>query len=211
MICNRLRSGQDAACAPLSGRNYQQMVLVNRADVQNKRIVTSYMTIGGEYVCRHRVYFDLKPGATGYLFRSGENGSIIFGSVKTEIKDEVMSYQHTVSGVLIGIDEAMKCLRTQMDSADVFAAIQYYDNSIEIYGFEYGLRMQPYSYEPSVTRGGTAITLASDPDVTENFLPLIYASQGDAVADFDNLFANNEFNTAGDFNDDFNDDFYNDI
>jgi hypothetical protein len=206
MSCESLRAGLNQACEVPFRRYYQQAVLVNRADVDNKNILTSYVTIEGEYVCRHRVVFDLLPDKTGYRFMLGETAKSIYGMFdKTDI-DNIPQYQHTVNIVLTGISEAVKCLFKQLDYGDYFAALQTYDGTVEIFGFEYGLTTAGYGYDPMNSGGGGIIKLTSMSDALEDEPPFLY---GGDPADFDTDFADVVYNPAGDFNDDFNDDFNN--
>ncbi len=89
--------------------------------------------------------------------------------------------------------------------------MQYYDNTIEIFGFEYGLTSGEYTYDPSNNGGATIIKLVSLEDSLEDELPFIYMTKppGSEVIDFDNEFANHTLDLSGDFNDDFNFDFNN--
>lgn len=208
--CEKIRAGLDMTCGTYLKKYYQQMVLVNRSDINNKLIVTSSVNIEDEYLCRNRVYFDLLEGKTGYRFTIGETASFISGSAdKTEVEG-IPQYAHSVSLILMGVDEPTKCLLSQLDYSDYFAALQFYDNTIEIFGFEYGLTTNGYKYDPSTT-GGTVLTLQSLKESPEDELPFVYRSSeyGGEVTDFNNNFAENIFAPQGDFNDDFNDDFNN--
>lgn len=208
-VCGNLYAGLDMTCIEPVRRNRQEVVLVNRSDVRTKAISTSYLNIDGDFVCRHRVMFDLKQGATGYLYRIGQNASAIFGSAEKTEKNGIVQYSHTVTVAVVGVDEQSKCILSQLDLADYFAAIKYSDNTVEVYGFEYGLKTAGYTYDPTNT-DGALLKLVSDNDALEDELPLIYYSQdGTESEDFDNLFANHEITYVGDFNDDFNDDFNN--
>lgn len=206
MSCEKLRQGLDLTCTVPARRYFQQVVLVNREDVDQKNILTSTVTIEDEYTCRHRVVFSLKEGKTGYRFSLGETSGSIFPSFeKTEVEG-IPQYRHSVNIVLMGVSEEIKCLMKQLDYGDYFAAVQYYDNTIEIYGFESGLTTSGYGYDPQNSAGGGVIKLNSMNDALEDEPPFIYA--GDP-ADFDNNFSDVDYNEEGDFNNDFNDDFNN--
>lgn len=206
MSCEKLRAGLLQDCEVPFRRYYQQVVLVNRSDVNNKNILTSYVTIEGEYVCRHRVVFDLLADKTGYRFTLGESAISIYGMFdKTEVEN-IPQYQHSVNIVLTGISEAVKCIMKQLDYGDYFAALQTYDGTVEIFGFEYGMTTAGYGYDPMNNGGGGVIKLVSVSDSLEDEPPFLY---GGDPADFDNNFSDVIYNPAGDFNDDFNDDFNN--
>jgi hypothetical protein len=211
MTCQKLRAGLNASCIIPSTKYYQQVVLVNREDLLNKRIVTSSVTIDDEYLCRHRVFFNLKEGKTGYRFSINETASQIFGIAEKTTTEGIPQYSHSVNIVLLGIDEATKCLLKQLDYGDYFAALQFYGGTIEVFGFEYGLTTSNYSYDPQNLSGGAIIKLNSLSDSLEDELPFVYKSTtlNNEVIDFDNDFSENEFDVNGDFNADFNHDFNN--
>lgn len=210
-ICEKLRSGMDLSCATFARKYYQQVVLVNRLDVKNKNVVLSSLDILGNYLCRNRVFFDLIDGKTGYRFSINENSTQIFGSSEKSIIEGIPQYQHSVNVIVKGVDEETKCILSQLDSGDYFAALQYYDGTIEIFGFEYGLSSTGYSYDPANLEGGAIIKLTSVSGAFEDEHPLVYKSNSssDEIADFDSNFVTSVVDLNGDFNDDFNDDFDN--
>lgn len=210
MSCESLRNGLDLTCGTFAKKYYQQVVLVNRADVQNKRIVTSSLDIDGNYTCRNRVYFNLKEGKSGFRFSLNENSSSIFANFEKSVQENIPQYNHSVNIVILGVTEDIKCLFTQLDYADYFAAAQYYDGTVEIFGFEFGLTSNNYSYDPHNGSGGAVLKLSSLNDSLEDLPPLIYRStEGTEVADFDNNFQDVVFDINGDFNSDFSNDFNN--
>lgn len=206
MSCEKLRQNLDLSCTTLVSKYYQQLVLINRADVEFKQILTSYVDIEGVYTCRHRVIFSLFEGRTGYRFTVGENSTSIVPMFEKSEVDNIPQYRHSINMIVGGVSEEIKCLLKQLDYADYFAAVQFYDGTVEIYGFEFGMTTSGYGYDLQATGGGTVIKLQSLPDALEDEPPFVYG--GDA-ADFDNNFANIIFVPQGDFNDDFNDDFFN--
>src|SRR5690606_27400965 len=140
---------------------YQQVVLVNRADVLNKLILTSTVDINDNYTCRHRVLFNLKPDKTGFRFTLNENATQIFAIAEKTTTEGFPQYSHAVNIVLFGVDEATKCLLKQLDNGDYFAALQFLDGTVEIFGFEYGLTTSNYSYDPQNLGGGAILKLNS--------------------------------------------------
>jgi len=89
----------------------------------------------------------------------------------------------------------------QLDFADYFCALQLYDGTVEIFGFEFGMTTAGYTYDAQNSGGGAIIKLISLQDALEDELP--FSDEGGAN-DFDNLFADVIFVPHGDFNDDFN-------
>lgn len=204
--CEKLRKGQDNTCISMPKRYYQQAVLVNREDVRNRLILVGETLPDDSYIFRHRVLFDLHQNKTGYRFTANENCEEIFGKFDKTETNSIPQYSHSVNVVLSGVDEDLKCIIKQLDYGDYFAALQYYDGTVEIFGFEYGLSTTNYGYDPHNNDGGGVLTLKSLSESLEDEPPLIYS--GDP-SDFDNNFADVIFNPDGDFNDDFNDDFNN--
>lgn len=206
MACEKLRAGLDLSCANIVKNYYQQLVLVNRGDILNKQILTSVTNIDDTYDCRHRVIFNLKPDLGGVMFRITENSSSIFGSFEKSDVENIPQYNHSVTVAILGVNQAVKCLLKQLDNADYFAALQMYDGTIEIYGLEFGLTTNNYTFDPLNADGGALIRLNSSSEALEDEVPYIY---GGNPEDFDNLFLNLPFVPHGDFNDDFNNDFNN--
>ena len=211
-ICEELRGGQDLTCLTPERKYYQQVVLVNRSDINLSRIVTSSVNIDNIYLCRNRVYFDLKDDKTGYRFTAGENGMTVFGLCEKTVVNGIAQYSHSVNILLAGVEEETKCLLKQLDSGDYFAALQYYDGTVEVFGFEFGLTTSNYSYDPANLSGGAIIRLNSLADSLEDEPPFVYKTQtpGLEITDFDNNFVGVVFDINGDFNDDFNFDFNSD-
>ena len=201
MSCEKLRAGLDLTCGNIVKKYYQQAVLVNREDILNKRILTSTLSIEDVYTCRHKVAFNLNTGKSGFLFSASENSSSIFGVVEKSIVQGIPQYLHSVTIIVLGVSQAVKCVLNQLDYADYFVALQLYDGTIEIYGFEFGMTTDNYTYDPMNSDGGAIIKLKSLGDALEDELPFIYDG---ASVDFDNLFADVVFTPSGDFNNDFN-------
>lgn len=206
MSCEKLRVGLDLSCGNIVKKYYQQAVLVNREDILNKLILTSTVSIDDVYDCRHKVSFNLKTDKIGFLFSASENSSTIFGVVEKSVVQGIPQYLHSVTILVLGVSQSVKCVLKQLDYADYFVALQLYDGTVEIYGFEFGMSTDNYTYDPMNSEGGAIIKLKSLNDALEDELPFIY--EGDP-ADFDNLFADVVFTPHGDFNDDFNNDFNN--
>lgn len=208
MSCARLRQDLDVSCQREAKKYNQQVVLINRDDVLNKLVSLSRTLPDGTYVCTHRVAFNLKENARGYRFTGNEQGAAMYGSFDKSQVEGIPQYSHTVNILASGVSEAVKCILKQLDSSDYFAALQYRDGKIEIYGFDYGLTTTNYSYNPQNNDGGGILSLRSLPESLEDEPPYMYDGNPE---DFDNNFEDVIFNPSGDFNDDFNDDFDNTI
>lgn len=191
-LCAQLRSGLDAACAPLKRRFYQQAVLVQKTDIESYQIVrTDYDTPGAP--CQYHALVTLKPGATGYLFIGPETGSSYFGSFDKSMSDlGIVQYNHNASILMTGVSEEQSCVLEALDKTAVVAFYQFTDGTVMVYGLENGLSTSDYTYDPQGGGGGAAIVLSSGDGRAENTLPLVYRSAipGNETADFDSLFAN---------------------
>lgn len=205
MSCFTLISGLDTSCEQYRKKYEQQIVLINKSDVDSYNIITS-----NEEECKHRILFNLKEGATGYRFTSIAQGTNIFGSFEKSVKEDIAQYKHNIQVLLMGVDENVKCLIKQLDNSEYFGAVQYKDGTVEVYGFDYGLKTDNYNYDPQNSGGGSLLILSSSGDALEDDPPFIYvsATPGNENEDFDNNFSDNEPVLLGDFNYDFNDDFY---
>lgn len=210
MSCINLRQGQDSSCNTYARKYYQQVVLVNKSDVKNVLIVTPSTDFDDEFTCRYRISFQLYEGKTGYRFTSTDKGNNVFAMFSKSVKEGFPQYKHTVQLPIFGVDEKTKCVIDQLDFAEYFAAVQYQDGTVEIYGYEFGLKTEDYEYNPANNNGGSLINLSSDEDGLEDEKPFIYISgiDGNESIDFDNNFSENPDLPTGDFNDDFNNDFY---
>jgi len=206
MSCEKLRNGLDLSCGNVIKNYYQQAVLINREDVLNKQILTSTVSIEDVYECRYKVLFNLKPDLSGFRFSMTENGSTIFGVVEKSVVNRIPQYLHSVTINVLGVNQTVKCTLKQLDYGDYFVALQLYDGTVEIYGFEFGMTTANYTYDPQNANGGAIIKLQSLSEALEDELPFIYEG---GASDFDNLFENVVFTPHGDFNDDFNNDFNN--
>lgn len=210
MVCDKLRSGLDLTCANLAKKYYQKVVLINRADILNKRIVTSYTDINGDYFCANRVFFNLLEGKKGFSFIMNENSFSIFASFEKSEVENNSQYNHSVNIYIGGVTEEIKCLLTQIDRGDYFGVVQFYDGTIEVFGFEFGLESTSYNYDPHNSSGGAILKLTSNSEALEDFPPFIYKStEGTEQDDFDNDFEDVILDINGDFNDDFSNDFNN--
>ena len=199
-------NGFDASCLDVLKKYYQNIVLISKADVSSFNLYSDNE--------RNRIFFSLGTGKSGFLFRAPELSSSLTASwAKTE-ESGIPLYDHSVSVPIVGVEEAVKILLKQLDQSNVFAAIQFKDNTVEIYGFNYGLKTQDYDYQAQGGIGGSIINLKSrelEYDPPYIYLPVAITPGQDvfqqAVIDFDNLFADIPNVNSGDFNNDFSNDF----
>lgn len=205
MACEKLRNGLKICDSGV--KDYvQQVILINRNDVLNKQILTSTVSISDEYVCRYGIIFNLKPTLQGFSYSITENSSVIFGTFEKSENNKIPQYKHSVTVPIVGTSQVIKCLLKQIDNSDYFAALKLKDGTVEIYGFEFGLSNDDYTYDPQNADGGSILKLTSNNDALEDEMPFIYL--GNSI-DFDNLFLDLPFVPNGDFNDDFSNDFNN--
>lgn len=208
MSCLALNTGADFSCGTFQKKYAQQIVLINKKDVAAWSIQTSKDSLIPDIPteCRHRIQFYLKEGKTGYRFTFPERGSLVFGSHSKRDDNSRKEYLHRVQIAVYGVSEEIKCLLRRLDSGNYFASLQI-GETIEIFGFEYGLTTNDYTYEPQGS-GGSIIELISDSDALEDEAPFVYFSNGNEVDDFDNDFVDVPEFEMGDFNNDFNNDFF---
>lgn len=189
--CSKLKQGQDTSCLSLKRRYIQQAVFLNMDDIDPATIVIAEET--ESVPCAHTVQFALKTGKTGYLFRGNENASSFKGYADKTTQETFGNpdYIHHVQIPMAGVDEKAKCILTQLDRGNYVIAMQYSDNTIEIFGMESGLKTDDYTYDPQEGGGGSLIVMSSRDFAPEPKLPFVYKSlvSGGEVADFDDLFA----------------------
>jgi len=197
MGCVKLIKGFNIGCTPLLRKYYQNVVLINRADVEQESITTTSDL--------HRIQFNLLDGKTGYLFNGNENVGLLNAKWNKREEKGVPFYTHNVDVVVAGTSENIKTLLKQIDNSNYFAAIQFKNGDVEIYGFENGLTSGSYEYAAQSSLGGAVITMSSKFDEYEP--PYLYHSNS-INDDFDGLFANLPNFLGGDFSNDYNNDFY---
>jgi len=202
MSCVKLMSGLDIACEPLFTKYYQNIVLINKSDVESF-IVTNYDGF-------NNVRFSLKAGKTGYAFNLPPAASNLSASFSKSEEQGIPVYSHLCSLPIAGTTENIKVILKQLDQTLVFAAIKFMGGSIEIYGWDYGLKTDSYDYQPQGGIGGAIIPLRSS--FSEYDPPYMYNVKDERGAaaideDYENNFANIPNVNTGDFNNDYNDDF----
>lgn len=195
MACKDLMRGHDIRCELPARKYWQQVVLVNLDDVNEVSYDVSDLA--------HSVNFNLLDGATGYKYIGNDIGNLYSASFSKSTRKGQPVYDHTVNIPVIGVGMETKLILKELDLANYFAAIQFRDGTVEIYGFENGLGTADYSYEAQNGLGGTGISLVSK--YPEDDIPFVYS--GDKI-NFDNNFAGIGDLLGGDFNNDFSNDFY---
>lgn len=193
MACKRLIHEHDVSCLDVHRKYYQQIVLVNLEDVNEKVYDED----------NHAILFNLVEGATGYRYRGNENVSNYSASFSKSVRKGQPLYSHSVSLPVVGVATTTKLILKELDLANYFAAIQFRDGTIEIYGFDNGLTTSNYTFEAQNGLGGIGMTLESKFEEEEP--PYVYLG---ADENFDNKFAGIGDLLGGDFNQDFNSDFY---
>lgn len=192
--CASLLNGQSSVCVAPQRRYYQQVVLINRADIDPDTIVKTFTDYDSENpTCEYNVSFSLKQGKTGYRFMGSEAGSSFSGTFDASRSDfGFPQFIHNVNMVIMGASEEAKCILDSLVKGSVVAALQFADGTVEIYGIDSGLVAQDFTFDVQGGGGGSAITLSSLEIAPENNLPLIYKSvpAGSEGEDFDDNFAN---------------------
>lgn len=195
MACKELLAGHDIRCISVDRKYYQQVVLVNLDDVDE---------VGYDINdTHHSIIFNLKSGATGYKYIGNDISSLYNASFSKSTRKGQPVYTHNISLPVIGVKVASKLVLKELDLANYFAAVQFRDGTIEIYGFENGLKTNDYTYEAQNGLGGTGIELSSR--YPEDDIPYVYFG---GVDNFNNDFADIGTLLGGDYSSDFSDDFY---
>lgn len=193
MACRQLIREQDISCIDVQRKYYQQVVLVNLDDVDE--IAYNEVT--------HEVLFNLFDGATGYRYMGNENVSLYSASFGKTTKKGQPLYNHRIDLPIVGVGSTTKLILKELDLANYFGAVQFRDGTVEIYGFDNGLKTSDYTYSAQNGLGGTGLTLESKYEEDEP--PYIY---GGPSTNFDNKFVGIGQLLAGDFSEDFENDFY---
>lgn len=192
-ICSKLLSGQDSACVQLIKRYFQQIVIIPMVDIAEKTITKTDYSVENP-VCKYQVAFSLKEGKTGFRFSGPENGNSFYLTVdKSTTEAGHVQYTHTVNMLFAGMSEADKCILEALDKGSYLVAFQQMGSDlIEIAGAQFGLSTGDYTLDFANNGGAVQLTLVSNDNSLENYLPLIYKSavEGGEVADFDSNFAN---------------------
>lgn len=189
-ICAKLKNGQDASCVAPVRRYYQQAVVINKDDIDT---FTVNVPTSLDPDCVYTAEFSLKEGTTGYKFIGSENGSAYKGYFDKTLSDlGYAQYTHNAQILVVGADEATKCILDSLGKGNYVVAFQFADGTVEIYGLEYGLTAGDYTYDPQEGGGGTPIILSSRETAPERYVPFVYKSAipGGETADFDSAFAN---------------------
>lgn len=191
-ICGTLKNGQDASCVAPARRFYQQVVVINKADIDPESVVLSVPTAEAPD-CLYNVQFSLKEGKTGLRFTGPESGSSYKGYFDKSLSDlGFVQYIHNAQILVVGSTEEAKCILDSLSKGKYVLAYQFTDGTVEIYGFENGLTTGDFTYDVQEGGGGTAIVLSSLETAPENYVPLVYKSliPGGETADFDSNFDN---------------------
>ena len=204
MSCLKLMQGLDLTCLRRVNKYYQNIVLINKSDVQSFTIRST--------ATQHNIQFSLYPGRSGFLFAAPEEASNLTASFQKKEESGNPVYDHSCSLPVTGVGEDIMVLLKQLDQTNVFATIQYKDNTVEVLGWDYGLETQDYDYQPQGGIGGAIIQLKSR--YPEYDPPFVYESKdykditpSTPTKDFDKKFLDIPDVDTGDFNDDFNNDF----
>ena len=207
--CEKLFTGYSLDCAPPQRKFWQRAVLLNKSDVAEYLIARPTVSPLGVYSCAHHIRFKLTEGATGFEVKNLDTAFNVFGTSQRSEKNDTVQHSHSIQFALMGAEAEIKCFLGRLEQAFYFAALMYTDGTVEIYGFENGLKPDNYTIDLQNTAGGTIIKLQSPSDEQEQDLPYLYRSmEATPEEDFDNLFAGITVISGGDFNNDFNNDFF---
>lgn len=193
-VCAKLLADQNFACEPPVRKYVQQLVVINKSDIDPASIVvTKTDPEATPSVCAYNVQFSLFEGRKGAFFQLPENGTSVFGTFDKSNSDlGYVQYIHNVNVFVAGAGEETKCILEALDKGSYVVALQLVDGTVEIYGLRNGLSTADYTYDLQTNGGGSAIILSTNENVPEGDMPMVYApaSAGDANADFNAAFEN---------------------
>lgn len=189
--CAKIFNDFDLSCECPVRRFHQQLVLINKDDIDVSSIVKT-MPDALTSSCAYNVAFNLNTATTGFAVNAPVSGNNIFGSYDKSKSDlGYAQYIHNVQMLVAGVGSAAKCILDALDKGNYVAALQLQDGTVLIYGMDNGLTTGDYSYNIQEGAGGTPIMLSSMENAPECSQPLIYVSAipGSETADFDSKFA----------------------
>src|SRR5699024_3413532 len=96
---------------------------------------------------KHRVYFKLKDNKKGFSFENIATSDQVFGVCEKKETDNFPEYKHKLNFIFTGLNESDKQLLLSFNLSNYFGAICYTDGTVEIYGFENGLKANDYSID----------------------------------------------------------------
>lgn len=179
--------GQDRTCTGTQKGYIQKVVLVNKNDLESYNIESELIDNGNlEPLAKHRISFKLKNNKSGILIENNQNSQIIVPNVQASYSDELPRYTHSLQFAIYDVTERTKWLLMTLSKADYFATVLHKSGVVEVYGFEFGMKTDGYTFDAG--DGGAIIKLSSIEN--EFHLPLNYKSSinnGEA-GDFEALF-----------------------
>lgn len=191
-ICAELANGKDLSCYKPTSKYYQQLVLINFADIDPDTVVAPWLE-EEPAECVGSVQFVLNSGATGYRFTFPERSALVFGTFDYAITDQgYPSFIHRINFGASALSAEDKCMLQALLTGKFVAAVQLSDGTVEVYGLQNGLYAEAFTFDTQTNGGVTPVTLASLETNPESYVPLVYEAQGGstAEADFDDNFAN---------------------
>lgn len=179
--------GQDRTCQGTQKGYIQKVVLVNKNDLESYNIESELIDNGNlEPLAKHRISFKLKNNKSGILIENNQNSQIIVPNVQASYSDELPRYTHSLQFAIYDVTERTKWLLMTLSKADYFATVLHKSGVVEVYGFEFGMKTDGYTFDAG--DGGAIIKLSSIEN--EFHLPLNYKSiiNNGEIGDFEALF-----------------------
>lgn len=190
-ICAELETGYDLSCIRNIARAYhQEAVFINFNDVD--RANSTVLSPGEDGGCEYTVQALLKATKSGVRIKLPDGGSTLKGWYDKRTSEQgIVEYIHRVQILAMGVDSATKCVIDKLDHGLFIVALQAKNGTVEWYGWENGLKTGEYTWDITDGGGGAVIPLQTKEKEPESMIPLVYkpAEGGDAIADFDSLFA----------------------
>ena len=192
MICYKIKEGADFCKPDNAGHWIQRIVLLNKQDV-----VDVMRSDYGIYF-KTRQELDQQHQVGGKSFEYPGVFSQILGNAEAVEERNYYQWRHNVQVSFAGFKYFERL--TEINRGEIFAALLDSNDEVWIFGFDYGLKPEPYVFQNIEF---DTITLRSR--VLEDTPALKYL--GDTEDFWNNFIDVDPIPLMGDFNNDFNNDF----
>lgn len=206
-LCEDILNGYNSGCENNQRRFVQKIVLLNKSDILEYKILKSRLDINGGLNIDHSIYFRLKDGKKGISVTNIHNGYNVNGTWDFSENDYSQNYTHSIKFITTGYNDSLAYFLSVINTALYFATLCMSDGTVLVFGFDNGLHSSSYKVDLQGANGVTQITLQTGKNEEEYNAPFIYQSGNIAQNDFDNLFADLPPIQVGEFSDDFNNDY----
>lgn len=183
--CGRVIGDFSVACGQaIKGGVEQYFVVINRSDIDYANsVVNSDSTTGSHSISN----IALVTGATGYRIEGIGNKQIFTtGYNQNTADDQPNDFTHTATMRLFGCSEAEDAFVNGLAlGADLVVVAKQKSGCYKVYGWHAGLKATEITQNSNENKGTHVITLASEGEDTEPFVPYTYFNTDEATTDAD--------------------------